>query len=148
MPIQWRGFCSGSAGLWWKGVAQRWGMFVTGGLECGVRIMAGDFFAGAFVPGVYLTWALSGAPSYLSSRKSSTKLDNLRPSYGDLTYWTWSPSAICDFRRPLTPYVAGPHCLHTHQHWCTCIYLYRQWWYAPRMEFEKMPPGGKILLLV
>jgi len=75
------------------------------------------FCEGACVPSVYFRWALSGTPSYLTSCKIWTKLDNPQLSYSDSTYLTWPQSAIFDFRGKhiwTTPHVAWHHCLRAH----------------------------------
>jgi len=104
------------------------------------------FCEGAWVPSVYLRWAFFGAPSYLSSCKIWTKLDNPRPGCSDLTYWTWPQSAIFRFRGKhiwTTPYVARPHCLRTP------TFVKISWsatMICPKTEFEKTPLNGGILL--
>jgi len=69
------------------------------------------------------------------------KLDNPQPSCSYLTYWTWPPSAIFDFRGKhiwTNLHVAGPHCLRTHE---TLVKISTSAaTIFPKTEFEKNTP--------
>jgi len=90
-------------------------------IACVLCIFVGGLWRGslweeAFVLSVYHRWA----PSCLSLCKIWMKLDNPRPSYSDLSKWTWPPSTILDIRggrTRITPHIVGPHFLCTHQIW-------------------------------
>jgi len=136
--VQWWGFRRGSEGLWRKG----------GICAGGVREVCewGAFMWGGFLQGrdfgrsVYLRWALSSAPSYsyLPLYKIWTKSDNPQPNYSDLTYLNCHCPPSMIFEESIFGHSTCPH-----EMWWR--YLDQRQRYAPKLEFEKTPPGGGIV---